>query len=349
VQYSLQKELFYAKLSDQANKISSKITYAQMMGGGRLDFKELKTKEGFRFALFDKNQNVIISHIDHKIDFSKKYYKDKEGHLGVVDTSSFGHMGVYFVVVEESSFLQIINRLKLKLALVFLVIFSVLSIVGYLLSRLFIKPIQDERAKLDRFIKDSTHELNTPITALLMSTSSSNPTSEKNLERIRLSAIRISKIYEDLTYSLINSQKDENITQVWMDEVLKDQLKTLKPFADKKSITIDTDIEKFSYYIDKESAIRLFSNLISNAIKYTNPNGKIKITLKNCTFIIEDNGIGISKEKLRAIFERFYRATNTEGGFGIGLSIVYDICKKYGISVEVDSVPQKGSRFGLRF
>ena len=197
------------KMSSQASSISSKITYAQMMESGKLDFKSLSVKKGYMFGLYDKDKKPVLSHIKHKIDFSKKFYKDKEGHLGVVDRSVFGHMGIEYVVVEENSFLNQIDSLKKKLVLTFLAVFLVISIIGYFLSKLFIKPIQNEREKLDRFIKDSTHELNTPITALLLSTSSPDPTNPKNLDRIRLSAIRISKLYEDLTYSILKNKKND--------------------------------------------------------------------------------------------------------------------------------------------
>ena len=62
------------------------------------------------------------------------------------------------------------------------------------------KPIENERKRLDNFIKDTTHELNTPITALMICTNKQTPRSEKNMERIYLSSMRISQIYKDLTH-----------------------------------------------------------------------------------------------------------------------------------------------------
>ena len=336
-------------MSSTASNISSKITYAQMVNGGKLDFKSLRVKDGYKFGLYDKDKKPVLSSIKHKIDFSKKFYKDKEGHLGVVDKSVFGHMGIEYVVVEENSFLSQIDKLKKKLVLTFLSIFFLISIIGYFLSKLFIKPIQNEREKLDRFIKDSTHELNTPITALLLSTSSPNPTSVKNLERIRLSAIRISKLYEDLTYSILKNKKELKIQKLDIDKLLLEEIKTMQPFADKKSITIKSDIEPFCYEMDKESAKRLLSNLISNAIKYTQIGGKVEITLKNKTLKVKDNGIGIEEQKIKSIFDRYYRATKVDGGFGIGLSMVSDICKRYNLLLDVNSKVGEGSEFLVRF
>jgi two-component system OmpR family sensor kinase len=252
------------------------------------------------------------------------------------------------VVIEEDMFAEMIESFTTKVVLVFLALFALLSLIGYWLAKLFIKPIQQEREKLDTFIKDSTHELNTPITALLMSTSSPNLTSEKNIQRIRLSAKRVSQLYEDLTYLFLR-EEEEVKEVVAFDEILKEQLAYLKPFADKKSIMIAQDIEKLDFLIDKESAKRLVNNLLSNAIKYSEQGDKIEITLQNRQLVVKDNGIGIEEEKLKDIFERFYRATRTSGGFGIGLDMVKTITQRFAIMITVTSKLGEGTTFTLNF
>ncbi len=93
----------------------------------------------------------------------------------------------------------------------------------------------------------------------------------------------------------------------------------------------------------------LFGNLISNAIKYSMPNSKIDIHLKEGLFSICDEGIGIEEEKLMQIFERYNRQTEYAGGFGIGLSIVKKVSQEYGIGIEVRSEKGKGTCFRLQF
>ena len=109
------------------------------------------------------------------------------------------------------------------------------------------------------------------------------------------------------------------------------------------------NIEDFFYKIDKDDFIRIFNNLISNAIKYNNIGGKIDISLKDNELKISDNGIGIFDEKIKDIYKRYYRATNEQGGFGIGLSIVNHLCSKYKIVIEVESQIDKGTTFTLIF
>jgi len=346
MEFNLQRELIYSKMRQNAGEISARLTQAHMHGEA-LEFSELKAQKGFRLGLYDAKQSPIMSEIKHPLDFDKKMYHTKE-HLGVIDTSVLGHKGVDFVVVEEMMFTHMIKDFTTKVILVFLSLFALLSAIGYWLAKLFIKPIQQEREKLNTFIKDSTHELNTPITALLMSTSSPNLTSEKNIQRIKLSAKRVSELYEDLTYLFLREEvKVEEM--IAFDKVLQEQINYLKPFADKKSIIIEEHIDKLDFLIDKESAMRLVNNLLSNAIKYSEQGDKIEVRLKNRQLIVKDNGIGIEEEKLKDIFERFYRATSTSGGFGIGLDMVRTIAQRYAIMIAVTSKLGEGTTFTLTF
>ena len=91
------------------------------------------------------------------------------------------------------------------------------------------------------------------------------------------------------------------------------------------------------------------NNLLSNAIKYNKLGGEIEVTTKGQTLIIKDSGIGIAKEHQSEIYKRFYRATDESGGFGLGLNIVYKICKTYDIDINMESQYGKGTEFWLEF
>jgi len=348
MQYNAKKDLILSDMKQNSSEISALIINAHM-SHNPLDLRSLKIKEGFKYALFDKDQKVIYSNIKHPISFSKQIYTFK-GCTGIISANTFGHKGVYFVVIEEDMFISMMDDFTKKVLLTLIGLFILFSLIGYWLAKLFIKPIQIEREKLNRFINDSTHELNTPITALLMSISSKDLTSEKNINRIKLSANRISQIYEDLTYiSLKDKELNHPKEFLSFSNLLNEQISYIKPMAEKKKITIHTDIEEFSLLFDKESAIRLTNNLILNAIKYTNLNGNIYISLKDKTLIIKDDGIGISEDKLTDVFNRFCRATTTSGGFGIGLDIVNEVVKRYKIKLDLSSKLGSGTTFTLKF
>ena len=237
----------------------------------------------------------------------------------------------------------------MNIVFIFLLIYSIITIVGFYLAKLFLKPIKEEREKLNNFIKDTSHELNTPISAILMSLENKNP-SEKQLERVKISANRISEIYKDLTYIFLeNKENKKDIKDLDLSLIIKEQIDSFEPLFTKKKIDVKIELESITYKINKDDFIRLFNNLFSNAIKYNKINGKIEVTLKENILIIKDTGIGINKEKLKDIYKRYYRATSQSGGFGLGLNIVNMICKNYNIKIEAQSIENEETTFKLIF
>jgi len=336
-------------LEMSASKLSSKIIHAHMMKK-EFSFKDIVAKYPDKIGFYDKENRVIISSIDEPIDFSQQLYQS-ENRMILVDRSTFGHLGVESIVIEKMGIENFVKRLQYKILLGLFLIYLFLALVGFFLAKLFLKPIQLKRIQLDNFIKDSTHELNTPITALMLSVQSPRVDSPKNLERIRLSALRVSAIHKDLTYLLLENHKTISIVnKLLLNDIVKEELTYLILLAEKKKIDLKVSYkEKIYFKIDKESFVRLIHNLISNAIKYNTIGGAIEIVLDKNMITISDTGIGIAKEHQKGIYERFYRATHQVGGFGLGLNIVYKVCKEYGIDIQFESEVEKGTTFWLKF
>ncbi len=107
---------------------------------------------------------------------------------------------------------------------------------------------------------------------------------------------------------------------------------------------------------NKDKYNQMIINLVDNAIKYTELNGVVNIRTKqdknNILFWVEDTGVGISKEHLDRIFERFYRVdkarSRAEGGTGLGLAIVKHIVLSINGTIEVESEPKKGTKFKVK-
>ena len=174
--------------------------------------------------------------------------------------------------------------------------------------------------------------------------------SKKQIERIRLAAIKISEIYKDLTYTFLEErEKKREIEEISLTKIIKEELKYFEVLAEKKDININTNLDEVNYIIDKNDFIRVFNNVLSNAIKYNKKAGFINIDLNQKELIIQDSGIGIAESKIKDIFTRYYRATNDNGGFGIGLNIVQNICQEYEIKVNVQSKLKEGSTFTFTF
>ena len=352
--YEKELQYFYeqsrTQMQIESSRLSSKIIHAHMTKSRfSLDWvvKHFSDKIGF----YDDKNQAIASNIKEKIDFSKQIYQ-KGNRLILVDKSSFGHLGVTSIVIEKDGVATFVKNLQFKILLALFFIYIFLAIIGYFLAKLFIKPIQQKRIQLDNFIKDSTHELNTPITALMLSVNAPKVESPKNLERIRLSATRLFAIHKDLTYLMLDSEtiKPKIVEKLFLNDIMREELSYLSLLAEKKRINLSVDYRDDIYFkIDKESFVRLIHNLISNAIKYNTIGGSIDIILEKNSITIKDTGIGIPKEHQAEIYERFYRATNQVGGFGLGLNIVHKVCEAYGIGIEFKSEISIGTTFILTF
>ncbi len=350
MQYQMIYNLTISNMETASSKISSKIITCAMKGK-KLNFKSLcSSDKGVKFSLYNKTQNRVFSDIkqNKKIDFSKKHYIDGQ-HVVVIDKSALGHLNIYSVVMINDDFNKKVNDIFITILIGFILFYVAVCMVGYYLIQLFMKPIENERKRLDNFIKDTTHELNTPITALMICTSKETIKNEKNNERIYLSAKRISEIYKDLTYIFLDNTKNTNKHYIELNNIIIEELKYFEILANKKNISIKTDLEHTTLHINTEDLKRILSNLISNAIKYNNRGGNIDILLSNNVLKIKDNGIGIAKDKLENIFKKYFRATTQDGGFGMGLNIVYNICELNDIKIDVQSELRIGTTFKLEF
>lgn len=349
--YKSEQNLYYDLVKSQMHKkaalISAKIIYAHMLNK-KLDANDLLKNKDYQISLYNSNKKELYGNIEEKIDFANEFYKNNN-HYILIDNSPLGHLGIFYISIKENLFFEKMKNLQINIIIFFIIIYSIISLIGFYLAKLFLKPIRDEREKLNNFIKDTTHELNTPISVILMSTES-NGLNEKQIERVRLSAKRISEIYKDLIYIFLQNHKnDKKVELLNLGEVIDEQLKYFIPLSSQKRIEINIIKEDFFYKINKEDFIRLFNNIMSNAIKYNKVNGSINICVNKNYITIEDTGIGISKNKLKDIYKRYYRATKVQGGFGIGLSIVNHICKTYDITPKVTSKKKIGTLFLLKF
>lgn len=349
--YQNEKKLYFdlakTKMQNVASSISSQITFSHM-SENNLDLKQFLKTDLYKISFYNENKNKISGNLDDQIDFGKQIIQHEE-HFILIDKSTYGHLNIHYIAIEENMFFRTIQKLQVDILILFLVIYAIVSLIGFFLAKLFLRPIKDEREKLNNFIKDTTHELNTPISAILMSSEAEDLT-KKQVQRIQLAAQRVSEIYKDLTYIFLEDKEDKpQVLAYNLKESIIEQLKYFEALAEKKKITISTNIDDFNYKIDENDFIRLFNNIVSNAIKYNKQRGSIYIELKNRNLIIKDTGIGIEDKKLDDIFKRYYRATKEQGGFGIGLNIVQNICLEYNIEFNVQSRLKEGTTFNFFF
>ena len=214
------------------------------------------------------------------------------------------------------------------------------------------------------FISNVSHEIQSPLTSINGFAKALKEFELTEEERYRYLCIieeesdRLSKISANLLkLSALESeqQKVEPITYA-LDKQLVQCVLSCEPRWLEKNIEMDIHLDKISIHADKDLMSQVWINLISNSIKFTPPNGIIRIhgTIQEpFVFIkIEDNGIGLSQEEQNRIFERFYKAdksrTATKGGSGLGLSIVKKIIELHHGEITVASIAQKGTTFTIK-
>ena len=310
--------------------------------------------EAFSSAIYDIDKVEIFSLLrDKNVDFDKDIYRDND-YIHYVKTLDTYYLGTRYLILEIKDDKKWLHAIYKRLMLYAVISFLIFGILGVFLAKLFIKPMRDSVILLDRFIKDTTHELNTPLSTILaniemMDRSVMAEKNIKKLDRINSAAKSVSVLYKDLTYITLEQNKSNNDEQVNLKEIIEDRVEYFDVLASSKQITFSLDLDEASLYIDKNKIVRVIDNLISNAIKYNKRGGSIHITLKEGSLVVEDSGIGIKSEKIPYMFDRYMRFNSSEGGFGIGLSIVKNILDEYGMSVEVSSELNQGTRIEIKW
>jgi two-component system OmpR family sensor kinase len=342
-QVSMQKANDYYKLKHISDEVSSEIIMAHMMD------KELHLKEypNTTVGLFNDDHKLLYGSFMQDVDFSKDKYMDGDV-FSVISKGSAGHLDVSYVVVQSTECSTSIKEIRKKIFLITTIIAMFIIVVAVVLGKIFLKPIKYKIQELEDFVKDTTHELNTPITALMMSTSRLKDVKEcnkKSIQNISISTKQLYDIYSSLSY--INFDIKEKDQKILFEDVITESVEYFNELLDKKNISLDLDISKCELNIAPTKAKMLINNLLSNSIKYSHPNSNINIYLDQNKFVISDEGIGIDKDKLKNIFKRFTRANSYAGGFGVGLSIVESIIKEYNYKIEIDSEVNVGTKITI--
>ncbi len=216
----------------------------------------------------------------------------------------------------------------------------------------------------NEFLGNVAHELRTPIFAIQLSleTLKDGAVNDSNVNVDFLEkAFRQSNRLKELVDDLINISRLEagmKLSRRYfsINNLIRETINELSGIVLKKNIILTLESEtsdKVLVFADPERIKQVLINLIDNSVKYTNENGSVKISTREankCIFVsILDTGLGIPKDDLPRIFERFYRVDKTRsrdmGGSGLGLSIVKHILELHNSQIKVDSQFEKGTKF----
>ena len=311
--------------------------------------------EKFESAIFDINKRQIFSTLNSKnIDFEKVIYKSGKYIHYIKEPESY-YLGAKYIFLEVTDDEVWLKRVNTEILILSTIAFFILMLIGYFLAKLFLKPMRDSLHLLDRFIKDTTHELNTPISAIITNIEmiDKDKLDEKNakkINRIEIGAKTISNIYEDLTFITLNNKILSINENLDLTKIVLQRVEYFKALANIKKIDFVLDLqENVQLYCDQKKIVKLIDNILSNAIKYNKIAGTISIVMKNGLLSIQDSGKGISKENLNNIFERYSRFDKSVGGFGIGLNIVSLIANEYNFKINISSELNIGTKVEIKW
>ena len=301
--------------------------------------------------------NTIINDHDYMTYVTKKWYPSKD-----VLTSSDVIVCYLKIYVNIDGEMAAKDELNTGLIMCTLLLLILGSLSGYLIMRRSIKPIQEFVDKQVTFVSDASHELRTPL-AIVQSKienvlTNPNRSVYEVSEDLAISLKELSRLNKLTTDLLALARSDQNRLTYHFEKanlyiVLSEIIEPFIEIASFEERELIYDGEDVDVLIDKDKIRELMIILLDNALKYTNENDSIKVSLKNGMFdaIIEvaDTGIGITEETKHKIFERFYREdkarSRATGGNGLGLSIAKTIVTDMKGKITVDHNEPKGTKF----
>ena len=348
---------FYLDASFENQSIKDKMdlkNYANLVVSKMQDFEKENTQvfhyprsNIFTSAILDKNNKELFSLLGNENIFFYEEFKKVNTKIcykeylfeNILDAKSL-------IVCKDIDNSQVIyNAIILLLSVSFFIFLS-----SFFIIKQSIEPYRKLNKYLDEFLKDAMHELKTPIGVARINVDmlQLRLKNDKNILRIKSALKNMTVIYEDLEYYMQqNAVKDEK-RDIDFSLFLVKRVEFFNDLAISKNIILNKNIEEnIMINFNEIELYRIIDNNISNAIKYSKDSSYIEISLQKeeqkIKFSVKDEGIGIKDTS--KIFERYYRGDKITGGFGIGLSIVKNICLKNKIEIKVESQVNKGTTF----
>ena len=221
----------------------------------------------------------------------------------------------------------------------------------------------EKAEELRDFIKEISHDLRTPLTAINLKAFQLSRTTDGNAQKDQLRDLsrltnQMNEMIEDmLTLSRLENHEKRELEETQVNSIVRAACEMVRPQAEDKGIHLAFDLapQDPSFKIDSDDLNRVVLNLVSNAVRYTPRDGQVTVrTILQADGLhlqIIDTGIGIDADDIPHIFERFFRTSDAKrtepSGTGLGLAIVKKVIELYGGSISVDSHPQQGSTFSI--
>ena len=261
----------------------------------------------------------------------------------------------FFYVVSVLTIVAGVFVLQLQFQIVS--ILSILAIafpfallLGWMFSKIAIEPLVSHFETLERFSKETLHELNIPISTIMTNAQMLEKGCENEKERKRIGRIvsacdMLRARYRELDYLIKQQMQREQIESVDLERLLRERCEALQEIYG--GYRLACDLEPVSLKLDRMGFIKVVDNLIDNAVKNSPAGRTVQIILTGRRLQIKDEGRGMDEVELFKVFDRYYQSDDSLPGYGIGLDLVKRYCDRHRIGLSIDSTPGQGTTVTL--
>ena len=330
--------------------------------------KKIRQSHSFYIKL-NENNEIIDETAESVLGITEENAKEllnttlnKNINKGNVDNYQFfveeKDYGKIIVFAEHSIEKYMLSKLERVSLIVSVISFIIIFVIVIILSKWVINPVKEAFEKQKQFISDASHELKTPLTIISANADvlEGDIGNNKWLYHIKEQVNRMNLLVQDLLTLAKTDEgnKTANFSEFDLSSAILNSSLSFESRAYEEGKKLFINIDENIYYVGDENRIKqMISIFLDNAIKYSNDNGEIKISLK----IIEgkkqieifNTGNGVSKEEQNKIFERFYCSDSSRsretGGFGLGLSIAKLIVDFHKGKIDIKCQEEKWIKF----
>jgi two-component system, OmpR family, sensor kinase len=267
--------------------------------------------------------------------------------LSLVSLFIIGSVVIVVIVFVLQSILQINEWVAIGF-----VVFLLSIWLGKLFAKIAIKPLHEHFDHLDRFSKETLHELNLPVSTIatnvaLLRKTHTDDKSQKRLERIEQAALMLKNRYDELDYFIQKQMEKEAIETFDVAALVQERVEFLTPLYSNIKWEILTG--ELLVHADRIGLSKVIDNLIDNGVKYSTQAPQIALKIENRVLSICDQGCGMDEAALVKIFDHYYQSDKNMAGYGIGLGLVKRYCDKHDIKLRVESKLGIGTCIKLTF
>ncbi|WP_249933440.1 sensor histidine kinase [Campylobacter mucosalis] len=301
----------------------------------------------YRYAILSEDNSILFSNLKEIPPELKDSKLIKNGRL-YYKNFFFKNNKPYYIIISQ----ELNDKRNIFLSvLMFSFMLIVVIVTLYLSYFASIKPYKQAQKYLNDFFNDAMHELKTPLGVAKINLEMLG-LENKYTKRINNALKQMQIAYDDVEYFIKRGYIKFPTERVELSEFIRERVRFIASIADIKSMKIVLNLNcEFFIEISKISLQRLIDNNLTNAIKYSHKDSEIIVSLEplgdGVVFSVQDFGVGI--KDVKQVFKRYEREDSVQGGFGIGLSIVREICVQNNILYRVKTKLGEGSTFFYEF